>query len=48
MRYRGAFKIDKDEWLEELKGMRKYFELFEDRMPQELLQELEDLEKRFV
>ena len=36
-------KIDKEEWLEELKGIKRFFKQFKKDLPEELWQEYEDL-----
>lgn len=38
--------IDKDEWCEEAKEMENYYKKFGDRLPSELMQELDNLESR--
>ena len=39
-------EIDKKEWLQELKGIKKFFQQFKKALPQELWQEYEDLTER--
>ena len=41
------FRVDRTDWLKEIEEMRKYFKLFEPRMPEALLAELEALKQRF-
>ncbi len=38
--------IDRDEWLEELKGIKKFFRMFKKNLPVELWQEYEELQIR--
>jgi phosphoenolpyruvate carboxykinase (GTP) len=38
--------IDRKEWLEELKGINKFFRLFKKHLPKELWQEFEELKER--
>jgi phosphoenolpyruvate carboxykinase (GTP) len=38
--------VNNDEWLKEIPGIREYYDKFGDRVPQDLRQELADLEKR--
>lgn len=40
------FHIDRKEWLQETQELGKYFQLFGDRMPKSLLNELDQLRKR--
>lgn len=40
------FEVDPKTWLEEVKELREYFKLFADRLPKEILMELDSLEKR--
>ncbi len=40
------FEIDPDEWICETKEIKEYFKLFKDRLPKEIVNELEALEKR--
>ena len=40
------FAVDMKEWLEELKGIKKFFEQFKKELPQELIEEFKELEKR--
>lgn len=39
-------EIDPQLWLEEVKGLRKYFSVFDDHFPKELHDEMDNLEKR--
>ncbi len=45
---KNLFIIDPDEWKKEIPDIRAHFSRFGDRMPDELLRELEDLEKRLL
>lgn len=40
------FEIDRGQWKEELKGLREYFKLFGDRLPEGIHEELDNLESR--
>lgn len=40
------FEIDRGQWKEELKGLREYFKLFDDRLPEGIHEELDNLESR--
>jgi phosphoenolpyruvate carboxykinase (GTP) len=40
--------IDKGQWVQELKGLREFFEKFGDRLPKEIWDELHALEKRLA
>lgn len=40
------FEVNKEEWICETKEIKEYFKLFKDRLPQEIKNELEALEKR--
>jgi phosphoenolpyruvate carboxykinase (GTP) len=40
------FRIDNSEWQRDVEGLRKYFTIFGDRLPQELTKQLNDLESR--
>lgn len=42
----GILDVDKNLWREEIKGAEEYFKTFEDKFPQDLTQELNDLKKR--
>ena len=42
------FQFDKEEWRKEVEELKNYFQLFGDRLPQELGKELEELKKRLV
>lgn len=42
------FRVDRAEWQKEMEEMQKYFQLFEPRMPEALLAELEALKQRFT
>ena len=39
-------KVDKEIWKEEAKGIREFYQKFGDRLPKELCQQLDELEKR--
>ena len=39
-------KVDKEIWKEEAKGIREFYKKFGDRLPKELRQQLDELEKR--
>jgi phosphoenolpyruvate carboxykinase (GTP) len=39
-------KVNKDEWKNEVKGIREYYQKFGNRLPDELSKELAELEKR--
>jgi phosphoenolpyruvate carboxykinase (GTP) len=41
------FAVDKEQGLAELKEMREYYKLFGDKLPKELLAELDEAQKRF-
>ena len=41
-----ALAVDADEWKAELPGIREHFAEFGDRMPRELLEQLDALEAR--
>ncbi|MCX7877923.1 MAG: phosphoenolpyruvate carboxykinase (GTP), partial [Ignavibacteria bacterium] len=41
------FTVDKERGLQELEEMREYFKIFGDRLPKELLDEIDAQEKRF-
>jgi phosphoenolpyruvate carboxykinase (GTP) len=43
-----ALAVDADAWRAELPGIREYFERFGDRMPSELLEQLDALEARLT
>lgn len=40
------FEINGEAWKEEVKGLREYFTLFGERLPEEISQELDNLERR--
>ena len=40
------FQVDKQEGLKEVGGIKEYYKIFEDRLPKELSEEIEALEKR--
>lgn len=40
------FAVDKKEWLKEIDGLREYFTLFEDHLPEGIIHELDQLERR--
>ncbi len=42
------FSVNREEWLKEAKELESYFQLFGEHMPDALLQELRDLEKRLL
>lgn len=42
------FSIDKQAWLKEVEDLREYFSIFGNKLPQEITQELKDLEKRLT
>ncbi len=44
----GLLGIDRGQWVEELKGLREFFEKFGDRLPKELWDEYHALEKRLA
>ncbi len=45
---RNLLAIDKGEWVDELKGLREFFEKFGDRLPAEIWDEFHALEKRLA
>ncbi|MCH9632765.1 MAG: Phosphoenolpyruvate carboxykinase [GTP] [Chlamydiae bacterium] len=45
---KNLFEIDAQEWTHELGELKNFFTLFKDRLPQEISQELESLEKRLA
>jgi len=40
------FRVDREEWMQEVEGLKTYFTLFGDRLPEALSAELQELEKR--
>ena len=40
----GLLNVDKEQWLEETKGIREFYKKFGDRLPQALVDELDTLE----
>ena len=41
----GLLSVDKDLWKTEAEGIREFYKKFEDKLPKELMAELEKLEK---
>lgn len=46
--FRQLFEINKDLWMKELLELKDYFTLFKDRLPSEITEELDELEKRLA
>ena len=42
----GLLEVDKDLWMEDVKGIREFYATVGDRVPAELYEELEALENR--
>ncbi len=42
-----ALKINPEEWRGEIENIEEYYREFGDKMPKELIKELEELKKRF-
>ena len=45
---RELFKVDQEEWKHEIKELRDYFAKFEDKLPEGLKKELNELEERLL
>ena len=45
---KGLLSVDKELWLEDCKGIREFYKQVGDRVPRELYDELEALEKRLT
>lgn len=45
-KFKKLFEINKEEWLEEVNEMREYYKIFGEKLPKELLNELDKIEQR--
>ena len=45
---KGLLQIDKDNWREEVKGIKEFYAKFGDKLPKELAKQVEELESKLA